>query len=530
MGKAKLVLGILLLVVGAGVLPTGYVLHGNIESRLDEAIPETLLTIRDEFLPEVAEMVKFEAIAPAALGIRDALSPQIPYLLNGSISVQTINQTLATLASSIGYTSAFNMFFNDPLWSTTTIPFGGPFPIDSISEVLGQSLGFSADAQTAILFGNGSSYPGITGDNVTGSGIYEFLQKYNNALAPLDPELVATRKQNMKDAYDSTWDQLTNITTYINSYLFPSVPSLGPLPFPADESTQETYFLMQWANATLEDEGITLTLSSDVVAWEIGINYDNGTIHHHPSNFTLSLTEDLWNALDPYSPFNYDDGGFHMWYASLSNTTIALAIQDHFNMDPTNYSYFVSYLFDEDFRERVIVPVVEYVQEMNFENVVLEAFYAQWSTGELIPEGISSLGPEYAVFEGFEVALPPTDFYLGPRSTNLWDPNNTLSLTNPSGIQDWLLIARLEPDEDLAERIQFAQINEEFSMSEYRVVLTAEWVLRFRNNILPILSVQSGLFFMHPTEFSNMLSVGGFIAGGVLAFLGVIVILSYRKR
>jgi hypothetical protein len=131
--------------------------------------------------------------------------------------------------------------------------------------------------------------------------------------------------------------------------------------------------------------------------------------------------------------------------------------------------------------------------------------------------------------EGFEVFLPPAEFALGSRCPNLWDPNNSLSLTSISGIGDWLLMARLDPDE-IQDTIQFAQMSDEFNMGGGQIEILSHWVLTFRNEILPILALQNGQFFMHPTEFSSFLSVGGLVIGGFLAFLGVIVILSYRKR
>lgn len=519
MGKAKLALGIILFVIGAGILPTGYVLHNSIENQLDAAIPQTLFSIRDQFLPEAGEMIKFEAIAPSFIGIKDELTPQIPYLLNGSVTANAINQTIDGLAGSVGYPVAINMFFNDPLWSITT---GGAFPINSISEVMGQPLGFTANGQNNTLFGTGN-WPGIISDLEQGSGIYAYLQAYQNALAHSSEATMAT-------AYNATWDQISNVTAYLSSYMFPLVPTLGSLPFAADNSTAETYFYFQWANASLVNEGIPLPIGSGVEAWEIGVTYASETATYRPSNFSLPLTIALWDVSDTLSPFNYDDGGFHLWYAATSNSTLASNLQSHFSMSSIEFNLFVSYLFDADMRDRVIIPLVEADQGLIFDNVVLAAFYAQWSNGLLIPEGISSLGPQYSVLEGIEVVLPPETFNIGNNAPNLWDPNNSLSLTHPDGIQDWLIMARLDPGDDIGDTIQFAQMNEEFSMNEGRVETLSEWVLRFRNEILPILAWQSGVFFMHPTEFADILNITGLIGGGFLAFLGIIVILSYRKR
>ncbi|MHA1112346.1 MAG: hypothetical protein ACTSRE_14670, partial [Promethearchaeota archaeon] len=147
----------------------------KLNEELDAAIPGALLQIRDGFLHAAADLIKFEAIPEAMLGLKSELETQIPYLLNGSVTAQTINGTITALAGSVGLATAKNMFFNDPAWSTNT---GGIFPINSISEVMGQPLGFTTDAQDYILNGNGQ-YPGIVTDLVSGSGVFAFLQFYD---------------------------------------------------------------------------------------------------------------------------------------------------------------------------------------------------------------------------------------------------------------------------------------------------------------------------------------------------------------
>ena len=55
MGKAKLVVGLILLFVGVGIIPTGIILDNKINEGLDAAIPAALLEIRDGFLPVAAD-------------------------------------------------------------------------------------------------------------------------------------------------------------------------------------------------------------------------------------------------------------------------------------------------------------------------------------------------------------------------------------------------------------------------------------------------------------------------------------------
>jgi len=522
MGKTKLVVGVILLIIGLGMIPTGYVINNSVNNRLDRSVPDVLLEIRAQFLPEISKMIKFEATPEVLLGIRDGLIDQIPDLLNGSVSAQTINGTIDALGVSLGdYITARDMFFNDPAWSTNT---GGIFPINSVSEVIGSPLAFTLTAQNRLLNGYGAR-PGLVTDLSAGSGLVAYLEDYYEV--DTLPELTQ-----IVNAYNATWDQLGYLTDYLITYLFPLVPTLGFLPFPATQITAPTYFQMQWANATLNNESIPLPFGTGIEAWEIGVEYiDEFTINYNPSNFTLLLCNALWNETNVYSPFNSTDGGFHYWYDAITNTTAKLFLLSEFGMIDTEFDLFVSYLFEEDFQDRVIVPVIEVEQGASYDTLVLNMFYRQWATGLFIPTGISSLGPEYALLEGFEVTLPPTNFTLGLTTCrNLWDVNNVYSLTNALGIRDWLLLAEIETNGEVSTSVEFSLMDAEFTLGLTRVLTIKSWLIRIRTQIVPALAFESGQFFMHPTEFANGVALLGLGFGGFLGFLGVIIILAYRKR
>jgi len=518
----KLVVGVILLIIGVGMIPTGYVINNSANNRIDQSIPAVLLEIRAQFLPEASKMIKFEGTPEVLLGIRDGLIDQIPDLLNGSVSAQTINGTIDALGASLGdYITARDMFFNDPAWSTNT---GGIFPIDSISEVIGSPLAFSLNAQVRLLNGYGLR-PGLVTDLNTGSGLTAYLEDFYEVDTP-------TELTQMVNAYNATWDQLEYLTEYLTTYLFPLVPSLGGLPFPATQNTASTYFQIQWANATLNNESISLPIGAGVKAWEIGVEYENEfTINYNPSNFTLLLCNALWNETNPYSPFNSTNGGYHYWYDAITNNTANLFLLSEFEMSSAEFDLFVTYLFEEDFRNRVIVPVIEEEQGRSYDEIVLNSFYLQWATGFLIPTGISSLGSEFALLEGFEITLPPANFTLGTTTCrNLWDVNNQFSLINASGIQDWLVITEMETDHDVSVSVEFSLMDTEFGLGLNRVLFIRTWLNRFRSQIVPALAFESGQFFMHPTEFANRVKLLGLTLGGILGFLGVIFILDYRKR
>ena len=534
MGKTKLFVGLILLIVGAGIIPTGIVLDDKINEELDAAIPGVLLEIRDGFLPAAADLIKFEAIPEAMLGLKSELETQIPYLLNGSVTAQTINGTITGLAVSVGLATAKDMFFNDLAWSTNT---GGIFPINSISEVMVQALGFTTDAQDYILNGNGQ-YPGIVTDLVSGSGIFAFLQFYAQMSSPAQQTAIAT-------IYNATSEQLGNVSAYLSSYMFPLVPTLGSLPFAADSTTAPIYFHMQWANATLAPTGITLPIGGGITAWELGVDYVSEVAVNSPSDFLLTLSTALWDATNDKSPFNTtgdSSDGFHYWYSATINSTRELELETLYGMTEAEFDLFTEYFFDEDFRDRVIVPLVEESQLLTFDDVVLNYFYLQWSTGVLIPSGIGSLGPEYEILDGFEVILPADNTENPPFSLeinvmrNMWDVNNSVAITNGTGIQDWLRLMRIEGATDaekyveIGSSIEYPIVNNEFDVDRADIVQITNWLRHFRYVILPKLALESGQFSTHPTELANMISIAGITAGGFIGFFGIILILIYRRR
>lgn len=539
MGKTKLFVGLILLIVGAGLIPTGIILDDKINEGLDAAIPGALLQIRDEFLPAAADLIKREAVPEVLLGIKDDVELALGATINGTVSANTLNYTIFELGKLVTDTVAIDMFFNDLTWTGDT---GISAPI-SFSQHAGVSLGYSVLAQNAILFGN-NTFPGLISDITSGTNITAFLLMYESALGEIDERIA------MSFAYDATWGQLVEVADYLVSYLFPLVPTFGGYPLPAQYIYPEAYFFAQWANASIVPTGITLPLAGGIEAWELAADVVSETVVITPSGFSVELCTELWDATNSTSPFNTTDDqndGFHYWYSAYTNPTQATELKGIYGMDTVQFDLFTDYLFDGERQDRVTVPIIEYSEGDSYEDVVLNYFYFQWSVGRIIPSGIGSLGSEYEILDGFEVILPadntiPPIFALGlTRCGNLWDPNNNVALTNPDGIVDWLSLMRIEADyqntrkQNILSSIEYPIVDNEFSLSAADVVTMADWLYRFRYNILPKLAIREDIngdsqYSIHPSELANMLSITGIAAGGLLGFLGMILILNYRRR
>ncbi|MFX0175348.1 MAG: hypothetical protein ACFE85_03850, partial [Candidatus Hodarchaeota archaeon] len=57
MSKSKLIIGIILLAVGIGLVPTGYTLNQIIVNQVAEGVPDALLGIQDEAVPALEQQL-----------------------------------------------------------------------------------------------------------------------------------------------------------------------------------------------------------------------------------------------------------------------------------------------------------------------------------------------------------------------------------------------------------------------------------------------------------------------------------------
>jgi hypothetical protein len=333
-------------------------------------------------------------------------------------------------------------------------------------------------------------------------------------------------KWDMETYYNSTYFQILNVSEYVLEYLFPLVPTIGDIPYTIESQYHDELFFMQWTNLTFIPESweIQLPTGPRIDNWEANINLNMTTVYN------------LWNESLATSPLTITGIKEWIWYG-LDNGTNA-EIKLDLSIDETTFTALESYFFDEDFGNDVVEPVIEYVRGDSIEQIVFENFLAQWANGYLIPKGISSLDPQYEILDGFELVLPPEIYDLGlSRSLTLWDVENIYSLLHPSGIADWLILGRTAvPDYDTT--LQFPQFLLEYdflpegteNQQEEFMAVIAQWTLRLRDEIMAIQLWQDGVYALYPTEIADIYKLGVLVGGGFLSFLGVILVISYRKR
>ena len=371
---------------------------------------------------------------------------------------------------------------------------------------------------------------GLTGYGIQKRDNYLLIATGNDGLVVYDITHPSAW-YDLTDRYDSTMDQILNVTTYITDHLFPSVPSFAGLPGDANSTTAEEYFFMQWTEKAFIETSweIPLETGSQIIDWELDFE-----------GLTPSTINTFWNSSDSNSPFN--DVGIKKWI--WVNETTEVEIRNGLGISSVVYDALIEYLFnnfDEDytFGNTTIGPLIEVVENSLLLDVVYFNFYQQWAVKSLFPEGLHTMGFEGAQhLEGFEaIDYAITTFVLGSRATGMWDPENTLSLTNPRGVIDWLSISRMEPTRDdeigvvIQNSIEYAQMDSEFNeIGVSRAKVMRLWMQNFRNEILPTLIVEDGGYFMNPIELANNCNMYGLTVGGLITFTGIILIIAYRKR
>ncbi|MHA1457916.1 MAG: hypothetical protein ACTSR5_18420, partial [Promethearchaeota archaeon] len=205
MSKSKTIIGIILIVVGGGLIPTGFFVNQMLVDQIAEGVPDALLVVEEEALPSLEEQlpplgtpsvllgVEAEALTsletqlpvlttPAVLdGLKEEAVAALPLIINGSGAAMVINQTITGVAGVIGYLAAKDQFFNSPTFQAT---YATPQGVsDYYDTLMGDfdvvNLGYTVTAQNNLLYGVGP-LPGLITDLELGMGLLGYMELYVN--------------------------------------------------------------------------------------------------------------------------------------------------------------------------------------------------------------------------------------------------------------------------------------------------------------------------------------------------------------
>ncbi|MFX1477862.1 MAG: hypothetical protein ACFFCI_06995 [Promethearchaeota archaeon] len=468
LSKSKVIIGIVMLAVGAGLVPTGLVANDYLIDEVYNGVPEALLGIKAQALPELMDQIPPLATPDVLSGAKDDAiidlgdkiplfsTPrilkelkteavlQLPFIINGSGAAQAINGTLNAAASINGTAVARELFFNSPTfqdnysdWLMTPVMMGISNYWDGILagglDIL--NLSFSENAQKYLLLGNGP-LPGLTTDLSLGFGVLGFMEMYVNVTLG-DMGLNAT----MQLFYNATWNQIELVAGYIKNYLWDSIVKSQYVPMTI-EMYAEIVFYSQWANGTVVGSGIDLSLfypslPPSTKGLEAGV----------PTSTDINLPRcmDLWDDSNPFSFINVD--GLSLWLESTTNSTLEEIIINQTLLAGFQLVLVRSWL--NDFITSLTPLFIFGETGKTIPEYAVIAFYEQWANGtiggeSILPGGFFSIvDPNWTGAPYFEAGLPtPTGLSLA-ECISLWDTGNPKAFVNSDGILIWFGAALL---------------------------------------------------------------------------------------
>jgi hypothetical protein len=586
MSKSKLIIGIILVVVGGGLIPTGFFVNQMFVDQIAEGVPDALLAVEEEALPSLEEQLPVLGTPDVLLGVEEgaltSLEAQLPVLatpavlsalkeesvgalpliINGSGAAIAINQTITGVAGVIGLPAAKAQFFNSP---TFQADYATPQGVsDYYDTLMGDfdvvNLGYTVTAQNNLLYGVGP-LPGLITDLELGKGLLGYMELYLNVTLG-DQALNAT----MQSLYNATWTQLEYLAGYIKNYLWDVVVKSTYSPPYTIEQYSELVFYAQWANGSVVEGGIDLslfkdTLPEDTYGLEAGVP--------NPTNITVPTCMALWDSSNPYSFVN--DSGILIWVGAMQgNVTLQGYLMGAFSLSVAQLTILLGWL--GNFMTNLVPLLLFDETGYTVPELAQLAFYEQWANGtiqglSILPDGfLNELSAAFAGVPYFEVGLPiPSNLsltetmnFLTVRVPQLieYETGYTIpELAQVSFYEQWangtiqgLIIL---PDGFLAEldtpilgppyfEVGLTAESSSTTYDDLRTnnggISTAQmtqildWLPQFRDEIVNTLAKEELSLPMEPYALGNTLLIALGAGGGTLAVIGVVLlILSKRK-
>jgi len=523
LSKAKLYILVLSVAISLGLMPVGALINGYIRNEVSAEIPNTLLQIQEEVLPEIEsqflglgipevldgirnmlapnisdDVVKVEAIPDTLLILQNRTLDKLPLIINSTGAANIIYNAIANLTIYNGSTwdNARNQFFNN-----YTFQDDFSTAIEGISErMMGGtvSLNYSSTTYSRILYGytlGDTVYPGILTDLETGVGLIEWLDFYADAENDTDG-----KRGLMETVYACSWNskQLQNVSAFITTYLWPEIVKKEYEPLDI-ETYANSVFYSQWTNGSYYPSGLNLEDIFEELEDEmksiVGAYYISKTIRE-----IKLFTEDNETLAREW---------FFNNYTVQTNISSTLkGVSEHVN----NVTYSLNYtstaqerLFDGYLDSPGLLTQISAglglvkwmvlydfaIIDIGTRNLMETTYNATWNDqllplGEYIRDYLIKDVVAAVEEKGLELGIPDASNIINSTVQDLWDPSNSHSIVNESGIKKWF-------DAYKGDITAQNELNATFNMDEFLIYNTTHsqfyrWVFNtIRLIILPIL-------------------------------------------
>jgi hypothetical protein len=449
--KSKLITAIVLLAVGAGLIPTGLVANDYLENRVYDGVPKALLGVRDDAiegltpeLPVLSTPTVLKGIYDNAIdGLEDfillkntaevlrqmkyvfvynvyALYYAWWYMIASAASARLMNITISVVGE--------EAFFND----NNTLALGW---LPGISTIAGYNLSYDVHARTVIQnVGMSDPYlydvPGWLTDVDMGTGIGQLSSRGDNLnwSDPFDYTLNAINTDYLSDTAH-TYAAYAYTGAMIYSYANPGFSTAYPGGVYATATNPNVGFYQQWANGTYIKNGIDINqffAYSFITMGSPGMKGLEAGVAA-PTNISLATSAALWNEADNNS-FCHDDG-FEYWMdAAAGDMGKAAYLMGNFSITPTQFGMLASWLYN--FMNEVSPIFLEnptFGLGTTLKTIATSLFYEHWANGTIqgtpeLPGGLlNELSATLAGSPYFEIGLPVESNLTLTQTMLLWN-------------------------------------------------------------------------------------------------------------
>ncbi len=298
------------------------------------------------------------------------------------------------------------------------------------------------------------------------------------------------------------------------------VPLIFPLPHPIGSGMSildyaEILLMEQWANGTLNSEGITLGVG--VKGFEVGIPTK--------SNLSLAIATALFDAKNMSSLVNRT--GIVKWMnAYEGDPATQNEIIGTFGLSSNQLDLITTWLFTS-FRYNV-TPAITYIYTATKMSTYAQfGFYYQWSEGMLFPSGLD-LGPILGLSQisGWELGIPTGLNINESISAQLWSKKEELSLIQYKGIAYWFKAMG-------ARDLNYDYLMNHFGLTYNQMDAILEWLVNIRENFgVPVAQLEANFPVDNYTLGNNIYFI--FLIGGSiiasLGALGIVLLALFKKR
>jgi len=462
--KSKTIIGIIMLAVGAGLVPTGFVTNEYLQDQVYDGVPGALLDIKQQAVPALMEeipvlatpdvlagakaqaaaglepMLTLRSTPSALLGLLAQMNGSLPNIIDYGTTAQLIDISINWLNATYGWDIGTNIFFND---TTFTDPFT---TLLGVSNMTGIPQNYTLTARTNLLLNTFSdiyippyTFPGLITDLDFGTGVQRLYDIFWYITFGGDGYTNGV----FSAFYNMTLAQIADMANYLWTVITYYVPGAF---FATHGITRAeaitTGFYRQWANGTFFDDGIDIGHflgTSELKGFEVGVP--------DPSNISIATSAALWDPLNPLA-FTNDDG-IQVWAGAMGgNATLQTLLMTTFSLSVAQLTMLLNWL--GNFITNITPSLVFADTGQTINELATLALYEQWANGTIfgevvLPDGfLGEIDSSMAGAPYFEVGLPNATGLSLSECLALWsDVVPSKSFTYRPAFEDLWLTAML---------------------------------------------------------------------------------------